>query len=230
MNTAALSDVDFCEENSDTAFLVNSESVSYLANAAKDTGSFLVQVSTDYVFDGEKGSYSELDPPHPINAYGNSKLQGERAATSAGEGSWSITRPSVIYGWGRPHRPNAATYILEKLARNEPVKIVQDQYCSPTLNTNLAAMLVEIAEHKIPGILHAAGATRLNRYELALKTVEKFGLDKKLVLPTVANGIPWKAKRPKDSSLNVARAAALLSEKPLSITDALDKFHGERTR
>jgi dTDP-4-dehydrorhamnose reductase len=228
INTAALSDVDFCEENPDAAFLVNSESVAYLATAAREAGSFLLQVSTDYVFDGEKGSYSELDPPHPVNMYGNSKLQGERAAVFIGEGLWSIARPSVIFGWGRPHRPNAATYVFEKLSKHETVRMVQDQYSSPTFNTNLAAMLVEVAERKIPGILHTAGATRLNRYELALRVAEKLGLDKKLILPTAAGDIPWKAKRPKDSSLIVARAASILSWKPLPITDSLDQFQKEK--
>jgi dTDP-4-dehydrorhamnose reductase len=228
INTAALSDVDFCEENPDAAFLVNSESVSYLATAAREAGCFLLQVSTDYVFDGEKGSYSELDPPHPVNTYGNSKLQGERAAVFIGEGLWSIARPSVIFGWGRRYRPNAATSVFEKLSKRENVRMVRDQYCSPTFNTNLAAMLVEVAERKIAGILHTAGATRLSRSELALKVADIFGLDKKLVLEATAKDIPWRAKRPKDSSLNVARATTLLSHKPQTITDALDQFRGEQ--
>jgi dTDP-4-dehydrorhamnose reductase len=228
INTAALSDVDFCEENPDAAFLVNSESVAYLATAAREAGSFLLQVSTDYVFDGEKGSYSELDPPHPVNAYGNSKLQGERAAVFIGEGLWSIARPSVIFGWGRPYRPNAATYIFEKLSKRETVRMVRDQYCSPTFNTNLASMLVEVAERKIPGILHTAGATRLSRYELALQVADVFRLDRKLVMEGTAKDILWKAKRPKDSSLIVARAAGLLSEKPLPITDSLEQFQKEK--
>src|SRR2546425_2916392 len=138
INTAALSDVDFCEENPDAAFLVNSESVSYLATVAREIGSFLLQVSTDYVFDGEKGSYSEPDPPHPVNKYGLSKLQGEQAARSTGEDSWCVARSSVIFGWGRPCRPNAATYVCEKLSKHDTVRMVQDQHCSPTFNTNLA--------------------------------------------------------------------------------------------
>ena len=228
VNTAALSDVDFCEENPDAAFLVNSESVSYLATAAREVGSFFIQVSTDYVFDGEKGSYSELDPPHPVNTYGNSKLQGERAAVFIGEDSWSIARPSVIFGLGRSYRHNAATYVIEKLSNHETVRMVKDQYCSPTFNTNLAAMLVEVAERRIPGILHTAGGTRLNRYELALRVAEKLGLDKKLVLPAVARDVPWKAARPEDSSLVVTRAMELLSQKPQPITNALDQFSKER--
>lgn len=228
INTAALSDVDSCEENPDAAFLLNSESVSYLATAAREAAIFLLQVSTDYVFDGEKGSYLETDPPHPVNTYGRSKLKGERAAMSTGEGSWSIARPSVIYGWGRPHRPNAATYVYNMLSKHKAIRMVRDQYCSPTLTTNLAAMLVEVAERHISGILHTAGATRLNRYELAIKVAETLGLDKKLVSQTVAKDIPWKARRPRDSSLSVARAASILSRKPLPITDSLNQFQKEK--
>jgi dTDP-4-dehydrorhamnose reductase len=198
--------------------------VSYLAAAARDVGSFLLQVSTDYVFDGEKGLYSELDPPRPINTYGNSKLQGERAAISAGEGSWSIARPSVIFGLGRPLRPNAATYVHDKLSRHEAIRMVRDQYCSPTFNRNLAAMLVEIVERQIPGILHTAGATRLSRYELALRVADVFGLDRELVMEATAADIPWKAKRPKDSSLIVGRATELLLHKPQLIEDSLNEF------
>ena len=228
VNTAALSDVDLCEENPDAAFLVNSESVSYLATVAREIGSFLLQVSTDYVFDGEKGSYSEPDPPHPVNKYGLSKLQGEQAARSTGEDSWCVARSSVIFGWGRPRRPNAATYVCEKLSKHDTVRMVQDQHCSPTFNTNLANMLVEIAQKKIPGTLHTAGTTRLSRYELALAVAEMFKLDKKLVRPAVAADIPWKARRPKDSSVMVTRAAGLLSQKPYPITEALDQFSRER--
>ncbi len=141
INTAAQSDVDFCEEHPDIAFAINSESVRYLATATREAGTFLLQVSTDYVFDGEKGSYLETDNPHPVNKYGLSKLEGERATILAGEGSWSIARPSVIFGWGRPLRPNAATYVHDKLSKHETVRMVRDQYCSPTFNKNLAAML-----------------------------------------------------------------------------------------
>jgi dTDP-4-dehydrorhamnose reductase len=224
INTAAISDVDFCEENPEAAFRVNSESVSYLATSARETNSFLLQISTDYVFDGEKGAYSELDPPHPTNTYGTSKHQGEQAATLAGEESWSIARPSVIFGMGRPLRPNAATYVHDKLSKHETVRMVRDQYCSPTFNRNLAAMLIEVAERRIPGILHTAGATRLNRYDLALRIAEVFGFDRRLVLEATAEDIGWKAKRPKDSSLLVARATALLLQKPQSIDDSLIEF------
>jgi len=96
-----------------------------------------------------------------------------------------------------------------------------DQYVSPTLNTNLAEMLLEIAERRITGILHTAGATRVSRQEFALKLAEVFNLNMDLIKSAKMNEMPWKAKRPKDSSLNVSRALALLNAKPLKLNQAL---------
>lgn len=224
INAAAMTDVDLCEEHAETAFLVNATSVAHLANAAKESGAFLIQVSTDYVFDGENGRYSETDEPHPINQYGLSKLKGEQAAMNLGEGGWCIARASVVYGWGRPQRPNAATYVYSKLSRGVRISIINDQYASPTLNTNLADMLVEIAEHKVSGVLHTAGATRISRYDFAVGVARILELDAQLVSPVKSQGMNWKAKRPRDSSLNVAKASRTLSHPPYAIGQAFSQF------
>ncbi len=227
INSAALTDVDLCEEQSETAFLVNATSVGYLADAARESDAFLVQVSTDYVFSGEKGGYAETDAPHPINQYGMSKLKGEEAAKNSGEKSFCVARTSVVYGWGRAHRPNAATYIHSKLSKGDRVTIVNDQYSSPTLNTNLAAMLVEIAERKAPGLVHTAGATRLSRYDFALDIARAFGLDADLISPVGTLKLNWKAKRPRDSSLDVTKASRVLSNAPMPIEHGISRFFEE---
>jgi len=227
INAAAVTDVDLCEEDGNTASLVNMTSVGYLANAAKECESFLVQVSTDYVFDGEKGRYSESDGPNPINKYGLSKLEGEQAATAAGYGNLCIARTSVVYGWGRPQRPNAATYVCDRLSKHEKISMVRDQFSSPTLNTNLANMLIEIAERRLPGTIHVAGATRLNRYDFAVGLAENLGLDKSLIEPISVSDMKWKAKRPRDSSLDVTKALKILAHKPYSIDQAYDEFQEE---
>ena len=215
-----MTDVDVCEEKPETAFLVNATSVGHLADAARESGSFLVQVSTDYVFSGEKGSYSESDVADPINEYGRSKLKGEEITTRLEEKAWSIARASVVYGWGRSHRPNAATYVYSKLSKSEKVSMVTDQFSSPTLNTSLASMLVEVAERKIPGIMHTAGASRLSRYDFAAGIARTFGLDARLIASTESKNLNWKAKRPRDSSLNITRASRKLSNQPLTLENA----------
>lgn len=227
INAAAVTDVDLSEESGNIASLVNTTSVGYLANAAAECESFLVQVSTDYVFDGEKGRYSESDSPNPINKYGLSKLEGEQAATAAGDGNLCIARTSVVYGWGRLQRANAATYVYDRLSKREKISMVRDQFSSPTLNTNLAHMLIEIAERRLPGTIHVAGATRLNRYDFAVGLAENLGLDKSLIQPTSVSDMKWKAKRPRDSSLDVTKALKILAHKPYSIDRAYDEFRKE---
>ncbi len=108
--------------------------------------------------------------------------------------------------------------------------MVRDQYASPTLNTNLAAMLVEIAERRITGNLHTSGATPISRYDFAARLAETFQFDKELIVPVEAREIGWKARRPRDSSLNVAKASGLLFEKPLPVSEALARFQQESTR
>jgi dTDP-4-dehydrorhamnose reductase len=227
INTAAVTDVDQCEENGNIASLVNATSVSYVANSARECEAFLVQVSTDYVFDGERGGYSESDSPNPINKYGLSKLEGEQAATAAGDGNVCIARTSVVYGWGRPQRPNAATYVYDRLSKHEKISMVRDQFSSPTLNTNLAHMLVEIAERRLPGTIHVAGATRLNRFDFAVGLAENLGLDESLIQPISVSDMKWKAKRPRDSSLDVTKALRVLAHKPYSIDRAYTEFQKE---
>ncbi len=228
INAAALTDVDLCESRPDMAHLINATSVDYLATAAREHGSFLVQVSTDYVFSGDKGGYSETVTPNPINQYGLSKLKGEEAARQAGEESWSIARASVVYGWGRTHRPNAATYVYDKLSKLDSISIVSDQYSSPTLNTNLAEMVTEIAKRRIGGIMHTSGATRLNRYDLALDIARTFGFNENLISPIDSKSLNWRAKRPADSSLKTAKASRTLSNQPLEVEEALSLLAFER--
>jgi dTDP-4-dehydrorhamnose reductase len=228
INCAALTDVDKCEVTPQLAMDLNSTSVDYIARSARESSCFLVQVSTDFVFDGTKGNYSENDRPHPINQYGLTKLAGEEATKNCGEGRWSVARASVVYGWGRPQRPNAATSITNSSSKGQKIFIVRDQYSSPTLNTNLAYMVIELSERQLPGIIHTAGATRLSRYDFALGLADLMKLQKKLILPTETENIQWAAKRPLDSSLQVSRATSQLTNRPLEIDEAYGQFMAEK--
>ena len=231
INTAAMTDVDKCELEPEAAFSANSVAVSNIANAAKETDSFVVQVSTDYVFDGEKGCYSENDETRPINKYGESKREGEKAVINELDNPmWSIARSSVIYGWGRASRPNAATFVYQKLSTGESIRMARDLFSSPTLNTSLSEMLIEIAERQLSGIIHVAGATRLSRFDFAVGIAKAFGLDATLINAVQARDLQWKARRPADSSLIVERARQLLRSAPLNIESAYERLHRESIR
>jgi len=220
IHTAAYTDVDGCEINRDLAWKVNAEATKQIAIASASINSHLTYISTDYVFDGEKGFYAEEDHPNPISYYGYTKLKGEQFIKEHAE-EWCIARPSVIYGQGSKHKLNFATWLINNLNQRKKVKILTDQYVSPTLNTNLAEMLLEIAERKIHGTLHTAGATRVSRHEFAIKLAEAFNLNIDLIKPAKMSKMPWRAERPKDSSLNVSKALALLNQKPLKLNQAL---------
>lgn len=228
-HTASLTDVDLCEREPRLAMKVNGEATGFIAKACQETGSYLVYVSTDYVFDGMRGQYSEEDGPAPINAYGRSKLLGEEEmARHCPRGC--VARTSVVYGWGRSYRPNFATWVHSKLAANEQVRVVNGQFASPTLNTHLARMLLEVAERQMKGVLHVAGSTRISRYEFAVMLAKQFAFNENLITPIQADAANWKARRPLDSSLNVSKAQGILTSKPVTLEQALSEFARDHQR
>jgi dTDP-4-dehydrorhamnose reductase len=227
VHCAALTNVDLCETEKELALKVNVDGARIVAEAAKSVGSYLVHVSTDYVFDGEKGMYREEDEPNPVNFYGYSKLLGEKAVEEVG-GDYLTVRPSVIYG-SRPAggKTNFALWLIDSLKAGREVKILVDQYVSPTLNTNLAAMILDAVERRLTGVLHTAGATRASRFEFAVKLADVFGLDRSLIRETTMDEMKWVARRPKDTSLDVSKAMRVLGVKPMELGDALKALKEE---
>lgn len=229
LHCAALTDVDRCEVDKDLAIHINVEGTRLLAGAAKKVSSNVIFISTDYVFNGKKGLYKENDEPHPINFYGHTKFLAETVLIGSGA-KYLITRTSVIYG-SRPAsgKVNFALYILEQLNALKEIKVLTDQVITPTLNSNLAEMLLEAAERGLTGLYHLSGATRVSRYEFSIKLAEAFNLNKDLIREAKMSDFQsiWKAKRPKDSSLDVSKAINTLNRKPMYLNDALIEFKKE---
>jgi len=220
IHTAALTNVDECEMNKELALKTNVIGTKNIATMSKKHDAFLIYISTDYVFDGEKGMYKEEDEPNPINYYGFTKLKGEEEVMRLN--NYSIVRTSVIYGSiPAANKINFALWIIENLKKKNEVKVVTDQWNSPTLNINLADMIIELMEKKLIGIYHLAGATRISRYDFARLIARTFELDENLIIPITSDKIIWKAKRPRDSSLNVSKASNIFANKPLEIIDAI---------
>ncbi len=226
VHAATLTDVDKCETNKELAWKVNVEGTKNIAEAAKSAGSFLIYISTDYVFSGEKGNYKETDVPDPINYYGLTKLKAEEIVQTQAE--YFIARPSVIYGsTPAAGKVNFALWLIETLRKGERVKIVTDQWNTPTLNTNLAEMTLEVIERRLTGIYHMCGATRVSRFEFAEKIADTFSLDKSLIDKVLSSQFTWPAKRPMDSSLDTSKAQMTLQSKPLDMTESLKKLKVE---
>jgi len=226
VHAASLTDVDKCELNKELAWKINVDGTRNILRSCNKTGSFLVYVSTDYVFSGEKGCYVESDTANPINYYGITKLAAEEIVQTRDE--YLIARPSVIYG-SRPAagKVNFALWLIETLRKGEKVKIVTDQWNTPTLNTNLAEMTLEAIERKLTGVYHLCGASRVSRFEFAQKIAEAFGLDKALIEAACSSQFSWPAKRPQDSSLDTLKAQRTFNCKPLKIIDSLEQLKHE---
>jgi len=226
VHAATLTDVDKCETNKELAWKINVEGTKNIVDAASKVGSFLIYISTDYVFNGESGRYKENDKPDPINYYGLTKLKAEEIVKTQPE--YFIARPSVIYGsTPAAGKVNFALWLIETLRRGERVKIVTDQWNTPTLNSNLAEMTLEVAERKLTGVYHLCGATRVSRLEFSQMIADAFGLDKSLIDPVLSAQFTWPAKRPADSSLDTSKAQSNLKNKPLTMPDALDRLKKE---
>jgi dTDP-4-dehydrorhamnose reductase len=225
IHSAALTDVDRCERETELAYQMNVEGTRAIATAAEKAGSFLIYISTDYVFDGMRGMYREDDSTNPVSYYGYSKLLGEKFCRGC------IARTCVIYG-SRPAsgKVNFALWLLNSLKSGKEVRVVTDQLITPTLNTNLARMVLEAADRRLCGVHNLAGATRISRYDFALELAREFDLDASLILSSRMADLMWAAKRPIDSSLDTSKARAELMEKPLPLNEALRTLKAEVLR
>lgn len=222
VHAAALTDVDKCELNKELAWRINVNGTENIAKSCKKHNAFLIHISTDYVFNGEKGNYQETDKPDPINNYGLTKLTSEERVKNLTE-EYCIARSSVVYGAiPAGGKVNFALWLLGKLKKNNGTKIITDQWNSPTLNTNLANMILEVIARKLTGTLHLAGATRISRYEFSKLLANTFGLNPDLITPASSQELQWTARRPRDSSLDVTKASDLLNEKPLKLNHAFE--------
>jgi dTDP-4-dehydrorhamnose reductase len=229
LHAGAATDVDGCERDPELAWRVNVGGSEQVARACRALGARLVAVSTDYVFDGEAGPYSEEDVPNPRGAYARTKRCGEEAALVLVPDS-AVARVAVVYSGRAGAKRTFATQVVEKLSRGEPVKAFSDQLVSTTLAASGAAMCLELLlETTYRGVLHTSDATVLDRVELARRIARRFGLDGQIV-PVKTAEVNLPAPRPLRGGLRVERAAALLRNKPLAIDEALDRFHAEWVR
>lgn len=219
--TAAMTNVDGCETDRLAAWKANALGPKCVASAARDIGAKLIYVSTDYVFDGDRGMYKEDDQTSPINYYGESKLAGERFVLEICPDS-VIARTSVLYGQN-PVRQNFVTWAANEMKKGNRINIVNDQYTSPTLSSNLADMILSIRDET--GVFHACGSERINRYDFSIEIARAFRLDESLINPITSDQLSWKARRPRDSSLDTSKVSRF--SKPLNVKDGLNAMRME---
>ena len=225
IHLGAMTAVDLCDTQQDNALKINSQATEILAKECSKINSFMVYVSTDYVFNGNSGLYKENAVTNPLGFYGKSKLLGEKSIQNFSS-NWCIARTSTPFGL-HPTKKSFPIWVIENLQKQKQIDVLTDQFTSPTYVPSLSRMLIEISERHLTGIIHVAGASKISRYEMASLVSDKLGLDGKLLREISINDIKWEAQRPKDSSLDVSKAISILNQKPQKIDHDVNLFIDE---
>ena len=224
IHTAAVTDVDRCERERDYARRINAEATSILAELAEDHGAKFIYISTDYVFDGQKGIYVESDVPNPISYYGESKLLGERAVTQ--ECSKGLILRTSIFGRQVPPRVGLMESLLGALHSGRMLSRFADQYYSPIYTGDLSRIILNLLGSEANGLFHAGGA-RVSRLEFAEHVAEVFSFDRARFQPSCFTHIDGLAKRPKDSSLSSQKLEKLLNIRAPAAREGLMRLKTE---
>jgi dTDP-4-dehydrorhamnose reductase len=228
IHCAAMTDVDACEKDPVQAWTVNARGAEAAALGCRATGTRLLALSTDYVFDGERGPYGEEDAPNPRSAYARSKLAGEEAALLLAP-DCAVARVAVVYSGRRGAKRTFATAAADQLAAGKEVRAFQDQVVSPTLADNAAEMVIGLWRSGERGVWHCAGASIVTRVEFGRALARKLGAEERLVVPVTIASASLAAPRPARSGLKVDRIRRLLGHAvPLELDAALDRFLAER--
>lgn len=197
---AAMTNVEGCEAEPAMARAMNSRAPEVVAKACRAVGGRTLFLSTEYVFDGSAGPYSEEDLVNPLSVYGRTKLDGETAVLEADPGNL-VVRTTVVYSY-RPGDRNFLMQVLERLARGERMRVPTDQLSSPTYAPALGEALAALAQGP-SGVLHVAGPQVLGRYEFGQEIARAFGLDPRLLEPVKTAQLGQRAQRPLVAGLNV---------------------------
>ena len=221
IHLAAATDVDGCEKNPDAAFTVNRDGTAAVAEACRQCGAKMIYMSTDYVFDGLRGPYTEEDRPAPVSVYGRSKLEGEKAVAGTVDNRL-IVRISVPFGRRREGvSHNFVSWLIDELSEESAVQIVDDQFTTPAFMPELAEILWELVRKDVRGTIHYGTSDRLSRYDMALDVCRTIELPEELVTPVKTADLGLAAIRPLESGFVTDKLHDILGHPPILYRHAL---------
>jgi len=221
IHTAAMTQVDDCELNQADCWTMNVNAVQHVVNSCKAINAFLIHVSTDFIFDGKDGPYDENATPNPVSHYGKSKLAAEEIVKT-GKLRWAIARTVLVYGIAADmSRSNIILWVKKNLEEKKQIKVVDDQWRTPTLAEDLALGCFLIAEKKAPGIFNISGKDFLTPYEMALKTADFFKLDRSFITRADASIFTQPARRPPKTGFIIDKARNQLGYEPHSFEEGI---------
>lgn len=226
INAAAYTNVDKSESERELAWKINVKGVEYLSETARVLDSHLIHISTDYIFDGRSGPYTENDTPNPLGYYARTKLASENTLKISGCKN-TILRTNVLYGTAKYSRPDFVKWVVESLRANKEIRIVDDQINNPTFIDDLVHGINKIVELRREGIYNIGGNEFINRYEFTLMIAEYFKLDKNLVKKIKTEELNQPARRPLKSGLITIKAQSELGYKPHTILQSLELMKTE---
>jgi dTDP-4-dehydrorhamnose reductase len=222
VHCGAISSPDECEQNKEAAFLNNVTGTIHLLSASAKTKSHFIFLSTDFVFNGDKGLYKEDDKREPVNYYGQTKLLAEDEVMNY-QYDWSIIRTVLVYGKAVTGKQNFVTNSAKCLHTEQPLKIFEDQVRTPTYVEDLAGSIVAIVEKRAKGVYHIAGDDFRTLYQLAIEIAQYFNLNSAPINPIKEKDLNLPARRPKKTGLDSSKAKKELGFQPLSFADGLRK-------
>ena len=223
-NASAYTAVDRAEIEKEICYAVNVVGVQNLARICFKENIKLLHISTDYVFDGYKGNYNELDPATPINYYGQSKLDGEKAVLDSGC-EFLIGRTAVLFGYGHNIQSNFVLWVLTELRNDNSIRVVDDQIGNPTIADYLAYSCRELLEKEATGLFHLAGDKPISRYDLAIAVAKEFNCDPNFITRIKTSEFKQLAKRPLNVGLNGIKVQDTYGINMFSLNDSLKKLN-----
>lgn len=214
IHCAALANVDKCEAESGLAWGINEVGTENIAQYARKFNAKLVYISTDSVFDGEKGNYKETDVTHPINIYGKSKLQGEKVATWAKD--YLVIRTAFF--------DRLAGWVIANLKDGKEISMFRDVYFSPICTSDLVDITLKMCEKELTGVYHVGGQGSWSKYEFGVNLAKVFNLNPDLIKRTLVGDIKERVPRPKRLSLDSSKAEKDLGIRMPTLKEGIARF------
>ncbi|QTE22354.1 SDR family oxidoreductase [Polaribacter cellanae] len=224
INTAAMTQVDDCENNKEVCDLLNVTVVKWLVEVSKEINAHLIHISTDFIFDGKKGNYTETDTPNPLSYYGLSKLKSEEILIKSNI-NYTILRTILVYGKVFDmNRNNIVLWVKKMLEQQKEITIVNDQFRAPTYVEDLAIACKISIDKKATGIYNIASKKILSVYEIAQQIAGSFNLDKNLIKPISTSTLNQTAPRPAKTGFDLSKTNKELGFYPKSFKEDLERF------
>lgn len=223
IHTAAITNVDYCETHIEECQQVNVIATQNLFEASKRYHSHFQFLSTDFVFDGEKGNYNEDDVVGPLSIYAKSKVEGENILLSDNYKNWSISRTIIVYGKGNNlSRTNLILWSIDALKKGDEIKVVDDQFRAPTWADDLAWGCLRIVELNKTGIYHLSGPLTYSILEIVNKVADYYQLDKTKIIPIKSDTLNQPAKRPPLTGFDLTKSRNDLGYNPLTLEETFE--------